>query len=137
MANYYAAARSNYFKVKDADEFLKAMELVPNVEIHAGENGTFCILGEDPDGGGWPAFIYNEETDDYEDFDLPDYVSQYLADDSVAIFMETGAEKLRYVVGYAVAVNNKGEQVTVSLNDIYEMAAELTNKPEEITTAEF
>jgi hypothetical protein len=39
--------------------------------------------------------------------------------------MESGAEKLRFIGGLAVAVNNRGEQVGVSLEDIYERAKHL------------
>ena len=60
-----------------------------------------------------------------EDEDIMDVVAKHLVDDWVAIFMESGAEKVRYVSGYAVAVNNKGGRETVSLHSIYPLAATL------------
>ena len=37
----------------------------------------------------------------------------------VAILQEVGAEKLRYLVGYAVAVNHRGETLAVSIDEVY------------------
>jgi hypothetical protein len=62
-------------------------------------------------------------------------VARHLADDEVAIFMEAGAEKHRYVAGNAIAINSKGEIETVFLTDIYEKAKHLSSKP--ITIAEY
>jgi hypothetical protein len=137
MANYYGNARSNYFRVKDDEAFIDAMENIPSIELIHEENGTFVILGDDPDGAGWPSWAYDEENDTDIEIDLPAVVSEHLADGEVAIFMESGAEKLRYIVGYAEAINNKGERREVSLNSIYELAGELTDRPKDITTAEY
>lgn len=138
MANYIASARSNYFKVKDKDAFLEAMERVPDVLVEYGNDDTVVLTVQNSDWGGWPSYYYNDEDDiEEEDFDIAELVSEHLKDDSVAIFMEVGAEKLRYVVGYAVAINSKGEREQVSLMDIYELAAGLTNKPENVTNCEF
>ena len=43
----------------------------------------------------------------------------------MTVLMEIGNEKLRYLVGYTVAVNNKGETVSIDLNAIYELAKPL------------
>lgn len=138
MANYYAACRTNYFEVKDEDAFIDAMSNIPNIELGVKENGTYCLLGHDPDGAGWPTYSYNEETEEEIEIDLPVLVSKHLVDGAVAIFMESGAEKLRYVIGYAVAINNRGEQVNVGLSDIYDIArTKLTDRPNDVTTAEY
>jgi hypothetical protein len=39
--------------------------------------------------------------------------------------MGAGAEKLRYIHGYAIAFNNKGETRMIHLTDIYKIAEEL------------
>ncbi len=39
--------------------------------------------------------------------------------------METGAEKLRYLTGWAQAINSRGETRTLNLEDIYEIAGPL------------
>lgn len=138
MANYYCSCRTNYFEVKDPDAFKEAMESFPvNVCFIAAEPefktpDYYCLLGEDPDGSGWPS--YNGED---EDFDFYDYVAGFLADDSVAIFIEAGAEKLRYIQGIAIAINNKKECESVWLNDIYEKAESLVPTGTNITHAEY
>jgi hypothetical protein len=137
MANYYGSARSNYFRVKSETAFLAALHDIPDIEVHTGQDGTVCVLVTGGDFGGWPTLGWNEDTDEDYEIDLPAIVSEHLEDDEVAIFMESGAEKLRYVVGYAVAVNNKGEREEVSLYDIYELAAGMTSKPENIIPAEY
>lgn len=137
MANYYAACRTNYFKVKDNDAFEKAMANIPGIDVCDGGDKGFCLLGDDPDGAGWPAWLYDEENGDDIELDIGQVVAEHLPDGEVAIFMESGAEKLRYVVGYAFAVNNKGEVASVALNDIYELASELTDRPDDVTVCEY
>jgi hypothetical protein len=62
-------------------------------------------------------------------------LSTHLAEGSVAVIVEAGAEKLRYVHGHAVAVNSKGEQLCIGLGDIYEMAEKRFGG--EVTRAEY
>lgn len=138
MANYYASCRSNYFKVKNPVEFKEAMEKLKGEVTLCEENGVYCILGNCPDGGGWPTSIYNSPGDrEPSDFDLGQFVSQFLGDGEVAIFLETGAEKLRYLVGHAIAWNNWGEYRMIDINQIYQLARELTDRPDDITCAEY
>jgi len=138
MANYYASCRTNYFEVKDSEKFLEAMDNIPGIVVDTDDGHLFYILGDDPDGAGWPAWGYDEEMGNEYEIDLPVIVSEHLADDSVAIFMEVGSEKLRFIIGWALAVNNKGETRLINLSDIYDIAkAELTNKPDRVTVAEY
>jgi hypothetical protein len=121
MANYYGTWRSNYFKVKNEEEFLKWFEGVPDAEL-SGNNSRdgFCILqGQFGDGAGFPSSRINEETDEAEEFDMFEELAPYLKEGEVAIFMEAGAEKLRYVCGYAVAVKWDGKIKVISLDNIY------------------
>jgi hypothetical protein len=114
MANYYASARSNYFKVKDHEAFKQA--LAPfDVQIIEDERGVVIFSNSD-EGWSW----WNSETD--EDTYGSEVISPHLADGEVCILMEAGAEKLRYISGYAVAFTNEGREVSVSLNDIYSLA---------------
>lgn len=124
MANYEASCRSNYFNVKDGDAFLEEMSAIPFIEALNTEKG-FVILGDCSNGSGWPSWVYDEETDEDIEIDLPEIVSKHLVDGDVAIFMESGAEKLRYIVGYAEAINNKGERKSINLEQIFELAQEL------------
>lgn len=124
MANYYASCRSNYFKVKDEDKFREYFSKVSGIEIHDRSDGSFCLLGCDIDGGGWPSVYYDEEQEDYIEYDFMDGIAEFLAEGEVAIFMEVGAEKLRYLVGYAYAVAWTGETMGVSIDDIYAQATD-------------
>jgi len=137
MANYYASCRTNYFKVKDAEAFKAEMDKIPGVEVCNESDNTFCLLGDDPDGAGWPTWIWSDLEEDHVEVDLMAEVADHLADGEVAIFMEAGAEKLRYICGLAVAVNNKHEYRRIALNDIYQLAEELTDRPDEISVAEY
>jgi hypothetical protein len=137
MANYYCSARTNRFKVTDVQAFKDDMSRF-EVEVHDGsEPNQVCVLNNDPDGSGWPNYIYNEETDDYDGIDFFLEVAKHLQDDEVAVFQEAGAEKLRYIVGYSVAVNNAGKKVYVSIDDIYKKARKLTSRPDDITQAQY
>lgn len=123
MANYIASCRTNSFSVKDEAKFREwADQYDISISVENDGDNKFCILGEDPDGAGWPSYRYNEETEEYENIDFFAEIAPHLAEGEVAVFMEAGAEKLRYVAGYAVAVAWTGESKTVSLNDIYDLA---------------
>lgn len=127
MANYYATARSNYFQVKDLDAFRVEAERV-GVDILSGDGKGLVMVTPnqmDFDDGAWPSEVYDEETGDAEDFDIAQWVSGHLEDGQVAILQEVGAEELRYVCGYSIAVNSNGEKRVVTLGDIWEQAKEL------------
>jgi hypothetical protein len=121
--------------VKDEAAFLEWAGQY-ELEIIRGKDGI-GFIGNDGDGAGWPNQIYDEKTGDWNEVDFHKDLSKHLTEDSVAITMEAGAEKARYIVGCAVAVNSKGEIKVVNLIDIYDLAKGLTNKPEEITQAEY
>lgn len=139
MANFYGSARSNYFEVKDNEVFEKEMARLPDVTVIT-QGELVGIMVDDGDSGCFPSWQYNEDDEiDMEDneIDIADIVAGHLVDGAVAIFMECGAEKLRYISGWAQAINSKGECKTISLNDIYDVAAGLTNSMKEITRCEY
>jgi hypothetical protein len=128
MANYFASARTNYFSVKDVAAFRDALKDLP-VEICVGHGeasnlSRVCVLCRDEDGAGWPTQRYDDEADDYVEIDLVDLIAPHLVEGEVAVMMEAGAEKLRYIVGYAVAFDSTGESIQLSLSDIYAIARE-------------
>ena len=127
MSNFNGTARSNYFRVKDAESFKQAMGALPDIRVwsRAGPEGAenFAIASDNPDTGTWPTYGYNDETDEEIEYDMPTEIAPHLADGEVCILMAAGAEKLRYIGGWAVAFDNTDRPVVrVSLNDIYDMA---------------
>jgi hypothetical protein len=125
MANWYGTSRSNYFRVKDADKFKDDIDsLSGEIRIAEYEKDGDTYFGLFPEGeyGGFPCSIQVEHEDgtyDNEHVDIADVVYPHLIDNEVAIFMEVGAEKTRYVTGFAQAVDHKGEQKVINLWDIY------------------
>lgn len=129
MANYYGQTRTNYFLVKDAEAFKQEISKYP-VEVITQQKDGFTLHGfmdADLDGGG--------NIENYgEDADWGEFFARHLADEWVAIIMSSGAEKYRYINGYATAYNNKGEEMFISLEDIYTLATQIGEK---ITRAEW
>ena len=128
MANYYATARSNYFKVKDLEAFSAWCESVGGLQIiHGSEDkqGLVFLTVDEMDGGGWPTSRINPETEEPEDLDFLVELSKHLEPGWVAIIMEVGSEKLRYLNGWAAAVNPEGKTKEVSLDHIYKLAEEM------------
>ena len=76
----------------------------------------WCLLFEE----GAPTFYYNEETGEERDVDMEGLIRENLADGSVCVMMEIGAEKLRFLDGWSIAFNNKGDRKVILLDDIYE-----------------
>jgi len=130
MANYIGTARSNYFAVKDPEAFVNEMNKYP-VEVITKEQDGIVLYGfidEDPDGGAniwayYPEDEYGES--DIEDIEWEEVFKRHLQDEWVAIIMECGAERHRYLGGFAGAYNNKGETKVITLPDIYELATNL------------
>jgi hypothetical protein len=122
MANYYGVGRTNYFAVKDEEAFRAALERFPVEVVTSAEHpGKVAVLDANDDGGGWN--FYDDESE--EDPGIVDVMAPHLADGQVAVAMEAGHEKYRYVCGYAVAFNGAGESRQVSLSDIYALAKDL------------
>lgn len=126
MANYTAFFRSNYFAVKDVAQFQRfcqefQMEMISDTEQ---DETLYGFLGPEHESG-IPVTRYNETTDEWEEADWLAILATHLADDYVAIVMEVGYEKLRYLIGVAHAVNAAGEMVDVDLDEIYSRAASL------------
>jgi len=124
MADWYGSARSNYFRVKDERAFREDLEKF-EVGVVSDSHGKFALLSRD-EYGGWPSFIYSQDGDEVdEEFDLAEVISRHLSPGEVAVLIEVGAEKLRYLTGCAVAVNERNEQRCVDLESIYVLALEL------------
>jgi hypothetical protein len=126
VANYYESSRTNYFLVKDIEAFKTRLELFTALEVKVEKmNGKdyVCLLNDNENG--FPFEAYDDILGEYVEIDWEGIFSEHLQDGSVAIVMGAGAEKLRYIHGYAVAFNNKGETEQIHLVDIYKMAEKL------------
>jgi hypothetical protein len=136
VANYYGQSRTNYFLVKDAEAFKAEMMNyeVTVIEQNIGGETHYGILDADADGGGLQWSQLNEENDDYDDLVWEDIIGKHLRDGEVCVLVETGAEKYRYLNGWAIAFNNKGETRRVDTTDIYDLAKEIGTG---ITRAEY
>lgn len=65
---------------------------------------------------------YREEEE--MEIDFPSEVAAHLADDDVAILQTIGAEKMRYVNGFATAIRSNGETIDLCLSSITRLAEE-------------
>mgnify|MGYP000564594834 CR=1 FL=1 len=135
MANYEATARSNYFTVKNLPAFTAwcstlGIEVSPSSDQNAGHVAMFFL-------DGIPSSSYNEDTQDLEDLDFYGDLASHLIAGQVAVIMEIGHEKMRYLVGHAVAVNAAGERREITLNAIYALAQELAPDGMDISCAEY
>lgn len=119
MANWYGTSRSNYFKVKDAEAFKAwAEQLGLGVWTSTTRENHFAIYSES--GEGWPSSYYGED-DNFVEVDIGT-IAEHLAEGEVAVLVEAGAEKLRYVTGWATAIAWDGRRTSVSIDDIYAKA---------------
>lgn len=141
MANWYGTARTNYVLMRDEAALASAKALIaptgmPTVGHH--DNPLLLMVQGADDSDGAFCTGYREDDDDSDDgddgddgdewgddreFDFAD-LARHMADGQVLVAIEAGAEKLRYISGFAKAWNNKGEMVEVHLSDIYAKAKE-------------
>jgi hypothetical protein len=141
MANYYATARSNYFAVKDEMTFRQwaefaGLKVLEPTYAHVTADGIrrFAITPDNGDEAGWPDHRENAETGEFDEVDVPRELAAHLREGEVAVLMEVGSEKLRYLCGYATALNSSGKSVHMSLEGIYARARKLGTN---ITRAEY
>ena len=135
MANYDECCRGNYVKVKDKEAFRAFLDRFGGAVVAIEDDkGRVGFLAPD----GLPsAYMPDDAGNEGEDVDFVDELAGHLADHEVLIVMGTGYEKMRYLVGYAIAINNKKERQEIDLAQIYELAKKLTTKPKRITRAEY
>jgi hypothetical protein len=124
MANYYAAARSNPFTVRDPDALKRDLaDLQIHVQVSDEPPNQVTLFCHNE--AGWPSSRYDEVTGEEIEVCVHEIVAPHLLDGHVAVFVEAGSEALRHVGGLAVAVNSTGETCRVDLEEIYERAANL------------
>ena len=133
MADYEGWARSNYFKVKDIEEFKAFLEGRGLEILGELEEGNIAICPRD--GWGWPACYTSDEGEEVG-LDLAAELGPHLAHGQVAILMEAGHAKLRYVYGSALAIAWDGRTERQYLSDIYKLV-ERTFGVSSVTVAEY
>jgi hypothetical protein len=146
VSNYIAQARTNYFTVKDIEALKTALRSY-GIEPHpwsAAQTGAEFILDTEKEGsvalfsyGNWPSLEEDPVADrlgvdadqevPQDHIDLADLVAAHMTEGQIAIFMDVGFEKMRYLGATAVAVNTAGDRRVVDLQDIYGLAQELTD----------
>lgn len=135
MSDYYATARSSYYKVKSKKKFKKFCQEHQLEFIESdSDKGKVGFLVQ-TDFGTIPNGRVNSKGN-YVEIDFEEELSKHLAAGEVAVVVEAGNEKLKYVAGYAFAVNSKGRTVVVSTDDIYNKAEKMF-KTKTITRAEY
>jgi hypothetical protein len=126
MANYFGFVRSNDFAVNDRQAFERALEGT-DISVERSDNGAHAgkVTLISHDEVGWPTSVYDRDGDEDREFDLRRVLAEHVADEEVAVCIEIGYEKMRYLVGVARAVNNECATRRVSLEDICQATNEL------------
>ena len=133
--NYYGAGRTNYVRISDMDGLEAALnEKIIGLDMDFDQEGRCCFLCDSE--GGYPYL------QDLDEFDWGADIMPFVEPGQVLVFMQSGAEGLRYVTGYASAYikDTYGQirQVEINLDDIYEMAVQKFGVPwESISAAEY
>ena len=142
MANYCAATRTNYFRVKDEEKFRDI--------VHAcvAEDELKIFERAEPTGDrlfglgceGTISGVEDSEDDDYPDYSYDAFTSalqEVIPEGEAIIIMEARHEKLRYVVGYA-SVITKTEIKSVDMErDAIKLARGMLNNPDFCTITEY
>lgn len=149
MANYTCTVRTNYFRVKDPDEFRSFMARVYGREDavtlweEKSENGTpLFAFGSYGGIGGLRGSAENESEDEVQDDDeaYDEFIAglqHHIADDDAVIILEAGHEKMRYVIGCAEIVTSEAHEGLDMTSLVISKAAAMLNDPKWITKCEY
>jgi hypothetical protein len=140
MGDYCAQTRSNYFRVKDEQQFeefckLWGLQIIKShkrtldyIEKHDGYYHSVEVeqIDDVPRFGfmlwGCLPKDYLDDAGDFIEKDFLKELGSHLADGEVAVCIEVGSDQMRCMNGAALAVNSNGETVGVFLDEIYELA---------------
>lgn len=124
MADYIAQSRSNYFRVRNPMAFRRFCRRYRVEVITKDSRGRpkrrhygFMFYEAIPSG-------HTDANNEWVESDFMRELAGHLVRGEVAVVMEIGSEKMRYLNGYACAVNWKGRRIEVVLTDIYRRAKE-------------
>ena len=128
MANYSADCRSNYVRAKHPKRF-KELLLEYDVQIIEDDEERIGFISHEE--GGMPLQNSTDAT-----LDEDERLAKHLAEGEVLVIYEIGREKMRYLVGFALAINWDGRSCHVTLDEVYSRAeANFGNKP--LTSVEY
>ena len=119
MANYTALCRSNYVQARDNNALSEFFSSFSEMEIleKDGRLGFICHDGmphrEDEDGENRVSILA-----------LAKELGALMAEDEILVIKEIGSERLRYLIGGAIAIHSSGEFCSLSLCDIYKRASD-------------
>ena len=145
MANYCCAIRTNYFRVKDEEKFRELMSRVYGSEDEISlfeevlDNQRFFGFGL----YGSIAGLCNENEDEDEDVDDDDYdafidaLQRCVADDDAIIILESGNEKLRYIIGGATIITSRSVEYVDITSVAMDKAAKMLDNPNWKTRCEY
>lgn len=143
MANYECVTRSNYFHVKDPDAFRKFMGRVyGGVEVwEEKDNAGQLVFGFGAYGGICGINPPEDQADDDQYDDSYDTfvngLQDHIADDDAVIILESGYEKMRYVVGSAIIVTHAEIEYLDISSCAVQRGAELLKNPEWATKCDY
>lgn len=146
MANYCCTIRTNYFHVKDEEKFRALMD-----RVYGSENTI--ELWEEKDKAGNTVFgfgthggisgvknakeDYDEDVDETAYDEFIDGLQECVADDDAIIILESGNEKLRYVIGSATIITSKDYKYLDIASVASQEAAEMLGRPNWRTRCEY
>ena len=124
--DYYSTGRTNYFKVKDVEEFQKWVTSFGGQFIESSKKKPLVGLLLD---NGIPDMRHGPD-DELIEFDFWTELKDHLTPEQVAIWMEAGSEGHRYIIGQAIAVMaGTKKEVNICTDSIYELAAKKFKVP--------
>lgn len=143
MANYCCTIRTNYFHVKDDETFRTLMNRVygceDNVELwEEKDKDGRTIFGFGVYGGISGLRDSGDDIDDdssYDDF--IDCLQEAVADDDAIIILESGNEKMRYVVGSATIITSSDYKYMDITSLAMKQAMEMLHNPSWQTRCEY
>lgn len=136
MANYCCTVRTNYFHVKNEDDFRSKMSCIlgceDSIELweKTDEDGK-SIFGFGVYGG--ILGFSDSSSDEFDEVkaceDFIKYLQESVSDDDAVIILESGNEKMCYVVGSATVITSS-EIKTINITDLaIEKARDILNNP--------
>lgn len=146
MANYCCIIRTNYFRVKDPEEFRAFMKRVYGIEdavqLWEERNTDGDVLFAFGSCGGISGLhgAAADEEDDADESAYDEFISglqTHVANDDAVLILEAGHEKMRYVVGSATIVTST-DCDHLSITDLaVPRAAAMLGKPDWKTKCEY